>query len=90
MLETEILKLQQKNCKVCMDKILEFLRLMPEFNMPGKEHLNTKNYTFTQFISYIEKQLPPKHNTLYDFQAWIGKWIEVLDHNNNKGRKKQW
>ena len=89
MLETEILKMQQKNCKITMDKLLEFLRLMPEFSIPWKEHLNIKNYTITQFISYIEKQIPKEQNSLYEFQARIGQWIELLDHNNNKGRKSQ-
>ena len=71
--ETEILKLQQKHCKICMEKILEFLHLLPDINMVGKPNLTTKDYTITQFISYIEKTLPKEQNSLYEFQARIGK-----------------
>ena len=70
-----LLDIELKNCNTCMDKILEFLNL--------KEYESDSD-------KYLSEWQSTKDFTLFEFQAWIGKWMEVLDPNNIKWRKKQW
>lgn len=60
-----------------MYKILEFIRL--------------KEYKYkTDTENYMMENISVRDISFEEFQAWIGKWMEVLDLNNNKWRKQSW
>lgn len=88
----DLISQKEYECKKCMDKILEFIRLINYGNYTDnimKATFTTKDYDLVQWIDWLKKQVP-KWTKLYDFQAFIGEWIRVLDSNNKKWRKKKW
>ena len=75
---------EQKDYKLCIEKMLEFIHLIPDLDIFEKENLNTKDYTNTQFISWLEKHLPKEYNILFEFQKYVSRMEEELDPQKEK------
>lgn len=77
--------------KICLDKICQFMRLWDSawnnVDFWWKLNRTTKDYSLRQRAMTIVKKIP-ENITLFEFQASIGKQIDLLEQYPPKQMKK--